>query len=82
MTVVVDSQEKIEKDELRVGLPVFARGQQVTAWAKASEFSKALRFEVSKRNEVCVSQAISALTSMSDAFFLNNAFYYWSSDEG
>ena len=44
------SQEKIEKDELRVGLPVFARGQQVTAWAKASEFSKALRFETAPDN--------------------------------
>ena len=37
--------EKIEKDELRVGLPVFCRGQQVTAWQKAAHFSKALRFE-------------------------------------
>ena len=45
------SQEKIEKDELRVGLPVFARGQQVTAWAKASEFSKALRFETAPDNQ-------------------------------
>ena len=44
------SQEKIEKDELRVGLPVFARGQQVTSWAKASEFSKALRFETAPDN--------------------------------
>ena len=44
------SQEKIEKDELRVGLPVFTRGQQVTAWAKASEFSKALRFETAPDN--------------------------------
>ena len=33
------SQEKIEKDEVRVGLPIFARGQQVTSWAKASELS-------------------------------------------
>ncbi len=44
------SQEKIEKDELRVGLPVFARGQQVTSWAKASELSKALRFETAPDN--------------------------------
>ena len=34
----------------QVGLPVFARGQQVTSWAKASEFSKALRFETAPDN--------------------------------
>uniref|UniRef100_A0A7S4A5G1 PARP-type domain-containing protein n=1 Tax=Pelagomonas calceolata TaxID=35677 RepID=A0A7S4A5G1_9STRA len=42
--------EKIDAGELRVGLPVFCRGQQVTAWQKAAHFSKALRFETAPDN--------------------------------
>ena len=42
--------EKIDAGELRMGLPVFCRGQQVTAWQKAAHFSKALRFETAPDN--------------------------------
>ena len=44
------TQEKIEKGELRVGLPVFARGQMSTSWARASVFAQALRFETASDN--------------------------------
>ena len=44
------TQEKIDKGEMRVGLPVFARGQQSTSWAKASVFAQALRFDTASDN--------------------------------
>ena len=44
------SGELIAAGEVRCGLPSYAAGRKVTAWAKASRFAEALRFEAAPDN--------------------------------